>query len=210
MSGDKFVDLGQSTKMPSGESTDQMTLGQPSHWYAAYTKSRHEKHVQKQFERRSIESFLPLYQTIHRWKDRRTPVQLPLFPGYIFVRFGLSRRLDVLQIAGVVCLVRFNGRASMIQDEEIEALRMSLSRGLRAVPHPYLARGRRVRIKEGALAGFEGILVRRNGNIRVVLSIDLLKRSIAVDADIADLELLPELRGPSAPHHLPCVSHQRI
>jgi transcription antitermination factor NusG len=161
-------------------------------WYAVYTRSRHEKYVREQIERRSIECFLPLYDSASRRKDRRVKIQLPLFPGYVFVRFSLICRLEVLQIPGVVYFVGFGGHATALQDEEIDSLQKGLSRGITAVPHPYLTKGRRVRMKAGPLVGFEGILVRRKGHVRMVLSIDLLQRSIAVDADIADLEVLPE------------------
>ena len=175
-------------------------------WYAVYTRSRHEKHVREQCERRSIEAFLPLYETVHRWKDRRMRVQLPLFPSYIFVRIDLNKRLDVLQIPGVACLVGFSGQPVSLREEEIDALQKGLSDGVCAMPHPYLAMGRRVLIKAGPLAGLEGILLRHKGNLRVVLSIDLLQRSIAVQADVANLEPVPGKPVPRLQEQLRCVS----
>lgn len=166
-------------------------------WYAVYTRSRHEKCVREQCERRSIESFLPLYETVHRWKDRRTRVQLPLFSGYVFVRIELIHRFDVLQIPGVVRLVGFNGQPTALNEEEIEALQRGLSGGVSTKPHPYLTSGRRVRIKDGPLSGMEGIFLRRKGNLRVVISISLLQRSIAVDADLADLEPVFQRKVPA-------------
>jgi transcription antitermination factor NusG len=166
-------------------------------WYAVYTRSRHEKRVREQCERRSIESFLPLYETVHRWKDRRMRIQLPLFSSYVFVRIDLFHRLDMLQIPGIVRLVGFNGQPTALNEEEIEALQKGLSGGICTKPHPYLTRGRRVRIKDGPLAGLEGILLRRKGNLRVVISISLLQRSIAVDADLADLEPVSEQSEPA-------------
>jgi transcription antitermination factor NusG len=115
-------------------------------------------------------------------------VQLPLFSSYVFVRIELIHRFNVLQIPGVVRLVGFNGQPTALNEEEIEALQKGLSGGICTKPHPYLTSGRRVRIKYGPLAGMEGILLRRKGNLRVVISISLLQRSIAVDADLADLE----------------------
>ncbi len=160
-------------------------------WYAAYTCVRHEKKIAEQLERRDVESFLPLYETVHRWKDRRVRVELPLFRGYVFVRIALKDRLQVLEIASVARLVGFNGHACALADEEVEALRNALARQLRAQPHPYLSVGRRVRIKGGPLAGLEGILVRKKGSLRIVLSIDLIMRSIVVDVDAADIEPAP-------------------
>jgi transcription antitermination factor NusG len=160
------------------------------HWYAAYTCANHEKRVAQQLDRRSVECFLPLYESVRRWKDRRVRLQLPLFPGYIFVRIALKVRLRVLEIPSVVRLVGFNGFPTALPYVEIESLRRGLTCPLRAEPHPFLTEGRRVRIKDGPLVGMEGILVRRKGNLRVVLSLDLIVRSIVVDIDSADLELI--------------------
>jgi len=133
-------------------------------------------------------------------------VQLPLFLSYVFVRIDLTHRLDVLQISGVAYLVGFNGQPASLREEEIDALKKGLSDGVCATPHPYLAKGRRVLIKAGPLAGLEGILLRRKGNLRVVISIDLLQRSIAVDADIADLEPVPDSSEPRPQEELYCAS----
>jgi transcription termination/antitermination protein NusG len=157
-------------------------------WYAAYTCANHEKQVAEQLRERSVEHFLPLYETVHRWKDRRVRLQLPLFPGYVFVRLALCDRLPVLQIPSVVRLVGFNGLPTALPEQEIETLRNGLSGNLRARPHPYLTIGRRVRITAGPLTGYEGMLVRRKGNLRVVLSIDLIQRSILVDTGASSLE----------------------
>jgi transcription antitermination factor NusG len=156
-------------------------------WYAAYTCANHEKCVAAQFERRSIEHFLPLYESVHRWKDRRKRLKLPLFPGYVFVRLALSEKLKALEVPGVVRLVGFGGFPEALSENEMEVLRNGLSVTFRAQPHPYLTQGRRVRIKGGPLAGIEGILVRRKGNFRVVISVDLIMRSIVVDIDAADV-----------------------
>jgi transcription antitermination factor NusG len=117
-------------------------------------------------------------------------LQLPLFPGYLFVRMAVVDRLRVLQVPGVVRLVGFNGQLSALPDAEIEGLKNGLAGGVRAEPHPFLTAGRRVRIKAGALEGREGILLRRKGSLRVVLSIELIQRSIVVDVEVADVQLL--------------------
>lgn len=158
------------------------------HWYAVYTCANHEKRVAAQMKNRNVDHFLPLYETMHRWKDRRVRLSLPLFPGYIFVRLALRDRLQVLEIPSVVHLVGGNcERPETLPEREIETLRTGLSSGLRAQPHRYLAVGRRVRIKNGPLAGLEGILQRRKGKCRVVLSVDLITRSIAIETDVADI-----------------------
>jgi transcription antitermination factor NusG len=164
-------------------------------WYAAYTSANHEKRVAEQLTVRAVEHFLPLYESVRRWKDRRMQLQLPLFPGYVFVRLKLQNRLQVLQVPGVARFVGFNGMPTALPDKEIEALRTSIVSGMRAEPHPYLAVGRRVRITAGPLVGHEGILLRRRGGCtRVVLSVDLIQRSVRVDVDAAWLALASSIR----------------
>jgi transcription antitermination factor NusG len=170
-------------------------LGLPSNfcdpfWYAAYTCAQHEKRVAEQLTRRSVEHFLPLYETFRRWKDRRVRLELPLFPGYVFVRLALRDRLQVLQIPGVANLVGFSGTPTALPPEEIDALRTNLRNGVRAEPYPYLSVGRRVRVKSGPLAGMEGILARRKNGARFVVSVELIRRSIAVEIDEADLQAM--------------------
>ncbi|HVB34503.1 MAG TPA: UpxY family transcription antiterminator [Patescibacteria group bacterium] len=157
-------------------------------WFAAHTRSRHEKTVAEQLCRRQIEAFLPLYLTIRRWKNGDHPVELPLFPGYTFVRIAVEDRIQVLKIPGVVRLVGFNGAPAPIEEQEVESLRRALSAGITASPYPYLTAGRRARITAGPLAGREGILVRRKGALRVVLSVALIERSILVDVAADSLE----------------------
>jgi len=157
------------------------------HWYAVYTCSRHEKRVAEHLEGRAVEVFLPQYETVSRWKDRRVCLNLPLFPGYLFVHIQLCERVRVLEVPGVVRLVGANGQPAALPDCELEKLRDGLSGSLRAEPHPFLAAGRRVRIVRGPLDGLVGILLRHKGQYRVVISLDLIQRSICVDVDITDV-----------------------
>jgi transcription antitermination factor NusG len=157
-------------------------------WYAAYTSANHEKRVAAQLGVRQVECFLPLYASVRRWKDRRVRLELPLFPGYVFVRLALPDRLRVLQVPGVARLVGFNGLPSPLPDSEIEALKAGLASGVRAEPHPYLTVGRRVRVKAGPLAGAEGVLARKKNGTRFVISLDLIMRSVTVDVDALELE----------------------
>src|SRR6266699_1377594 len=115
-------------------------------WYAAYTRAQHEKRVAAELGMREVEHFLPLYSSVRRWKDRRVTLDLPLFPGYVFVRLALRDRLRVAQIPGVVRLVGFNGQPTALPDTEIEIMRSGLPQSLRAEPHPFLSVGKRVRI----------------------------------------------------------------
>ena len=159
-------------------------------WYAAHTCSRHEKRIAEQLSKKEIELFLPLYRSVHRWKDRQTQVELPLFPGYLFVRIALKDRLQVLQAPGLVRLVGFNGLPTPVPEAEIQALRKGMESAVNVEPHPYLNLGRRARIKNGPLQGIEGILVRKKSVFRLVLSVDLIMRSVAVEVDASDVELI--------------------
>jgi transcription antitermination factor NusG len=143
--------------------------------------------VADQLAVRSVEHFLPVYESVRRWKDRRVKLQMPLFPGYVFVRLELKERLRVLQIPGLAKLVGFNGTPTVLPDEEVERLQKGLSSGVRVEPHPFLTVGRRVRVKAGPLAGLQGILVRRKKQTRFVVSVELIQRSVAVEIDEGDL-----------------------
>jgi len=157
-------------------------------WYAVYTSANHEKRVADQLAPRAIEHFLPLYESVRRWKDRRMKLQMPLFPGYVFVRLWLGERLKVLQVPGVVRFVGFAGGPAALPQREIEALRSSLRAELRAEPCPYITVGHRVRVTRGPLGGVTGILIRKKNVLRVVVSLDLLVRSAAVEVDASDIE----------------------
>jgi len=157
-------------------------------WYAAYTCANHEKRVREQLEQRSVEAFLPVYETVRRWKDRRVQLEMPLFPGYVFVHLALRDRLRVMQVPSVVRVVGFNGHPSALPDEEIEALRTGLAKGVRAEPHPLLTAGRRVRVKSGPLQGLEGIVLRKKNGLRLIIALDLIHRAAAVEVEAADLE----------------------
>src|SRR5258706_3361420 len=130
-------------------------------WYAAYTSANHEKRVAEHLGVRLVEHFVPLYESMRRWKDRKVRLQLPLFPGYVFVRLARSERLRVLQVPGVARLVGFNGLPCALPDSEIEAMQACLARKACLEPHPYVQVGRRVRVKAGPLCGLEGMVVRR-------------------------------------------------
>jgi transcription antitermination factor NusG len=157
-------------------------------WYAAYTSANHEKRVSAQLGIRSVEHFVPLYESVRRWKDRKVRLQLPLFPGYVFVRLARCERLRVLQVPGVARLVGFNGLPCALPDSDIEALKMGLASGIRAEPHPFLGVGRRVRVKAGPLEGLQGIVVRKKNRLRLIISLDLIQRGAAIEVEAADLE----------------------
>src|SRR5712691_4426008 len=164
---------------------------QPRPWYAVYTRARHEKRVAEQLTERSVEFFLPLCRSFHCWNDRSRLVELPLLPGYLFVRIAVKDRLLVLQIPSVVRLLSFQGHPVALPDCEVERIHQALLTNVRMEPHPYLKLGSCVRIKRGPFEGAEGIVVRSKNIFRVVISLDLLLRSIAVELDAADLERIP-------------------
>ncbi|HUK42752.1 MAG TPA: UpxY family transcription antiterminator [Candidatus Acidoferrales bacterium] len=157
-------------------------------WYAAYTSANHEKRVAEQLAQRSVEHFLPLYSSTRRRKDRQVNLQLPLFPGYVFLQIPLRERLRVLQIPSVVRLVGFGGIPTALPEEEIASLRRAQAERVPLQPHPFLRVGRHVRITAGPLAGREGILKRWKGFLRVLLSIELIQRSVLVDVDVSAIE----------------------
>jgi transcription antitermination factor NusG len=156
-------------------------------WYAAYTCAKHEKRVAAELGARHVEHFLPLCRSVRRWKDRRVELDLPLFPGYVFIRLALRDRLRVVQIPSVVRLVGFGGSPTALPDQEMEIMRAGLSQSVRAEPHPFLMVGRRVRITGGSFAGLEGVLKRNKDNLRVVVSLELIQRSVVLDVDAADV-----------------------
>jgi transcription antitermination factor NusG len=160
-------------------------------WYAAYTRANHERRVADQLAERGLESYLPQYESVRKWKDRRVRLQMPLFPGYIFVHLALRNRLKVLQVPGVAYLVGFAGRPVAVPEEEFGRIRGLLQKGLRAAPHRYLAAGRRVRVRSGPLEGMAGIVVRRKNGNRLVISVEVIQRAMVVDLDGADLEAAP-------------------
>jgi transcription antitermination factor NusG len=152
-------------------------------WYAVRVRSQHEDMVARHLRVRGLESFLPLYRQRHRWSDRLKEIDIPLFPGYVFCQFSSSNRLPVLTVPGVVQIVGFGKNPVPVDDSEIAALQAAVKSGLPAQPWPFLDVGDKVRIEDGPLFGVEGILVGLRGQHRVVISITLLQRSVAVEID---------------------------
>jgi transcription antitermination factor NusG len=158
----------------------------PSRWYAISTLSRHEKVVAELLQSKSIQTFLPLTTTLSQWKDRRVLIQRPIFPGYVFTHIELRERQHVYTVPGVLRILSFNGNPAVIEDAEIEAVRLCLNHGKNPQPYPYLAIGKRVRVKSGVFMGTEGVVTRHKKQCRIVISIPVIHQSIAVEID-ADL-----------------------
>ena len=159
-------------------------------WYALYTKHQHEKMVARVLTIKGFETLLPLYQSARRWKDRTKLLSLPLFPCYVFLKGGLDRRLDVMTTPGIYALVSNAGRPAAIPHTEIEAIRLAVESGARVEPHPFLKCGEWMRVKSGPLAGVQGILVRKKNLCRLVLSVEMLGKSAAVEVDASLVERL--------------------
>jgi transcription antitermination factor NusG len=146
--------------------------------------------------------FLPLYETVRRWKDRKKTISLPLFPCYLFVRGGLDRKLQVVTTPGVHMILYRGDRVATIPQQEIDAIQRAVEGSYRIEPHPFLKCGTRVRVVRGALEGVEGILVRKKNMCRLILSVDMLAQAVAVEVHAADVEpcITPETRSAIAPH----------
>jgi len=157
-------------------------------WYAIYTYSRHEKKVAAQLVEKNAVCFLPVRRVANRWKDRMKMVELPLFPGYVFVNLALTERLKVLTTEGVVYMVGFNNQPYPIPDEQIHSIITFMEEKLQFDPYPYLTNGRRVEIKHGPLKGLCGILVRKKSKYKFVVSVDLIQKSVALEIDASDVE----------------------
>lgn len=170
--------------VPAGSSGESLA----QHWFATYTCSCQEKRVAQHLGARGIEFFLPLYRTINRWKNgQRVPIDHPLFPGYVFVRIQRQERVRVLDLPGVHSIVGAGREPIALPSAEIDALRNGLHL-LNTEPHPFLNVGDRARVCRGPLEGAEGIVVRKKNGFRLVLSIDLIMKSVAVEVDENDLE----------------------
>ena len=157
-------------------------------WYALHTQYQHEKAAARILTHKGFDIFLPLYDAAHRWKDRTKQLSLPLFPCYMFIQGGLDRRLEVLSTPGVLGFVGWSGRAAAIPEAEIEAVLRMIESSLKVEPHPYLKCGDWVRVKSGSLEGIEGILVRKKNLFRLVLSVEMLQKSVAVEVDVTAVE----------------------
>jgi len=179
-------------------------------WYALYTLSNHEKRVEEHLRMKNVEVFLPVTTVVRRWKNRTTAkLQIPLFAGYVFTHISPAERIRVLEEPSVLWIVGSGKEPLPLPDHEIEILRTSLH--LRKVdPYPYLKVGERTRIRSGPLAGLEGIVVRKDDRLRVVLSIDLIRQSIAVHVEADELEPCSNWRlGTQSYQPIPSAVSQR-
>ena len=160
------------------------------YWYAVFSRSRHEKIVATALTNTGVTTFLPLVSEMHSWSDRRKLVDVPLFPGYVFVQIPntAEAKLHVLKTSGVAQFVGNRQGAVSIPDKEISDVRAVLEQKISCSPHPFLQLGQRVRIRGGSLDGVEGILVGCDSASKLVISIELIQRSLAVSVYNLDVE----------------------
>ena len=176
----------------SSASASGLTICQPEidhpKWYVVYTWPRHEKKVAQHFEERGISHFLPLQTSVHKWNKKSATVSLPLFPGYVFVQASRRNRHLPLTVPGVVHFVGTASAPAEIPVEEMEFLRDAVRMKRNIEPHPYLAPGNRVRIASGPMSGLTGVIQRTATGCRIVISVDMIMRSVAVEVDAASLK----------------------
>ena len=163
-------------------------------WFALQVWTRKESTVASELQTKGFECFLPMYTSIRQWSDRVKQVELPLFPGYLFCRFELNNRRPLVVTPGVLQIVGVGKSPAPLDDAEISALQLATASELPRQPWPYLSAGTRVRVVHGNLSGIEGILINFKGNHRVVLSVSLLQRSVALEVDLSWIMPLEEVR----------------
>ena len=176
--------------LPTDSRITQIESGVGGPWCAIYTRHQHEKTIAQSLSTKGLEVFLPLYNATRRWKDRTVHLSLPLFPCYLFLRGMQERKLEVVTTPGIISILSINGETAVVPENEIESIRKAIEWGNRVEPHPFLRRGDKVRVISGPLQGLEGILVRKKNLYRLVLSVEILKRSAAVEVDVSAVERL--------------------
>lgn len=160
------------------------------HWYAVYTKPSHEKRVKECLGIRGIETFLPIYRLRRDWKNGcRVTLERPLFPGYVFARISAFSRVQILEVSSVLWIVSSGRTPLPLPEAEVDRLRSGLHL-VNPRPHVFLEAGERVQIRRGPLQGMSGIVVRKKSALQVVLSLDLIRKSVAVEVCADDIEAI--------------------
>ncbi len=170
-----------------------MTKQPLANWYAVQTRARNEKVISDRLQEQGLTTFLPLVSETRRWSDRKKKIELPLFSCYVFVKLVASNndeRMRVYRTNGVFRIVSMRGEAIPIPDEQIDALRTVVTQQVPWSVHPFLKIGQRVRIRGGSLDGVEGVLLSRNGDRTLIISVDAIQRSLAVRVEGYDVEPL--------------------
>jgi transcription antitermination factor NusG len=159
-----------------------------NNWYALFTRHQHEKSVARALTLKGFNVYLPLYRALRRWPDREKQLWLPLFTCYVFLCDGMDRQLQVLTTPGLLHVVGSAGRPAIVPPDQLDAVRQMVESPVRVEPHPFLSSGDRVRVTSGPLSGLEGILTRTKGGSRLVVSMEMLGQSAAVEIDAVQVE----------------------
>jgi transcription antitermination factor NusG len=159
------------------------TASSQPQWFALTVKPNHEKSVAQALGSKAVEVFLPLYRARRRWSDRIKELDLPLFAGYVFCRYAAPERARVLATPGVTSVVGFGNKPAAVPEAQIDSVRTMVSSGVALSPWPFLRVGERVRIEAGPLSGVEGILTQVKDAWRVVVTVELLQRSVAAEVE---------------------------
>ena len=161
-------------------------FGEP-HWYACYTRARHEKQVEALLQQRGFDSYLPLIPRVRQWKDRKKLVQFPLFPSYVFGRFALKELHEILTTPGVSTVVRANGYPTPIPEHDIENVqRFALAineTGIEPNQRPFLVEGQWVKVIDGPFEGVEGVVIEERGRKRVLIGVKAIGQGLEIDID---------------------------
>lgn len=168
---------------------DDLSVHPDPAWYAVYTRSRHEQRVFDRLSGLEVEVFLPMMESVRQWSDRRKLILLPLFPGYLFVRIPwlTEYRLAILKQPGVVRIVSNYEKPAPIPEDQVMAIQRFIAHDIRMDPCPYIRVGQRVEIRKGALKGLQGILLRKKGEYRFVIAVDLIQKAVSVEVNAEDL-----------------------
>jgi len=167
-----------------------------SNWHALFTRHQHEKSVALALSNKFHEVYLPLYRSERQWQDRAKKLWYPLFPCYLFIRGGMDRQLQIITTPGVIQIVGWGGHPAIIPQPQLNAVRQIIESCVIVETHPYLQCGDRVRVKTGPLMGLEGILTRKKGVARLVVSMEMLGRSAAVEIDVLNVERIGPITAP--------------
>jgi transcription antitermination factor NusG len=182
--------------------TQPQAMPAERNWHAIFTRYQFEKSVAASLSGKGHEIYLPLYHSSRHWQDRTKRLWLPLFPGYVFIREGLDQQFQIVTTPGVVSIVGWAGRPAIVPQDDLDAIRQIIESRVQVVSHPFLQRGDRVRVKSGPLMGLEGILTRAKGVARLVVSIEMLGRSAAVEIDSRNAERIGPFAIPMLPRRV--------
>ena len=176
--------------LPAPELPIAASAGGEPRWFAIHTRARHEKRVTAHLQGEGVAAYLPLFAQRRRWSDRNKTIHAPLFPCYTFIRLATCReeRLTVLRTPGVLGFVGIRGVGLPIPDKEIEDIQTLLAHNITCALYPFLSVGQRVRIRGGCLDGVEGVLVGKNSDQSLIVSVELIQRSVKVRIDGYDVE----------------------